>query len=410
MDKPEFDRTDDLTPERTGLTTRANFVPAAWLESGAAVVTENGTLLSANESLAGWLKTTPMEIVGQNLRDLLGRRHAEWDPGLTTLLADPSTYQRSELFRANDREGERLGVELSRHKEVRFIRIESLPPRGVCEARRKGEASVGFLPGTDVLRLDNPEQHEVLQRLSIASWRASLGTLAMVLIHDFCNLATGLVGLSQMVETSKEKDNALGSSLTSIRNAALAQSQLAHRLQRLYRGTPGERSFVDLNASVSDVVDLLQKVLPRRVRLTADLVEGQLPLYVDALELERSIIVLALNAADAMPSGGEAVFSTRRFEKPPGTSNVRGIMPPPPLCSLSVADTGSGIAPQILEHLAEPFFTDKPPGRGVGLGLYRTRLFAEAHGAALSVEPQPGSGTVFRLWFPLADLTAAGQM
>jgi CheY-like chemotaxis protein len=162
-----------------------------------------------------------------------------------------------------------------------------------------------------------------------------------------------------------------------------------------------------LNEIVSGMADVLQKVLTRRVRLQTQLEKGQLPIYVDEVELRRVIVNLALNAVDAMSNGGSLLFRTSRYEDPPAVQTVHGRFPHAPLVCLSVQDTGTGISASYLNSIFDPFFTTKPLGKGSGLGLYNTKLFAEDHGIGISVETREQSGTTFHLWFPLADLADA---
>jgi hypothetical protein len=157
------------------------------------------------------------------------------------------------------------------------------------------------------------------------------------------------------------------------------------------------------------MAEVLQKVLTRRVRVQTELEAGQLPVYADAVELRRVIVNLALNAVDAMPNGGSLVFRTARHEQPPDVRPMQGQLPPAPLISLSVKDTGAGIPNSQLGSIFDPFFTTKPLGKGSGLGLYNTRLFAEDHGIGISVETAEQAGTTFQLWFPQADFSEAQQ-
>jgi len=204
-------------------------------------------------------------------------------------------------------------------------------------------------------------------------------------------------------------DSSVRSGLGLIRETAMQASQLAHRIRRLHQGLPGEKSYQDLNESVSNLLDLLQKVLPRRVRLNAELAQGQLPLFVDAVELQQVIVNLALNAADAMPDGGQLTFRTARHDHLPPAQNLQGTRPHAPVISLSVQDTGTGIPARFLSSIFDPFFTTKPLGKGSVLGLYNARLFVEKHSAAISVETTEGIGSTFQVWFSEANFTDEEQ-
>ena len=150
---------------------------------------------------------------------------------------------------------------------------------------------------------------------------------------------------------------------------------------------------------------MLKKVLNRAVRIHPELQPGQLPVYVDAVQLRQVMVNLALNAADAMPKGGTLTFRTSLHQKTPPMRPALGEFPRMPLVCLTVQDSGTGISPDDLDSIFDPFFTTKPPGKGTGLGLYNARLFAESHGVAISVESREQAGTAFHLWFAHADFS-----
>lgn len=275
------------------------------------------------------------------------------------------------------------------------------------EHRRAIRTRSGLVLGFEGIWLDITRQTIAERRLLNMSWRENLGILTMGLAHDFCNIMTGIVGLSETFEANPTLDSSVRQGLGFIRGTAMQASQLAHRIRQLHQGLPGEKSYHDLNHSVTSLVELLQKVLPSRVRVDTDLAPGQLPLYVDAVELQQIIVNLALNAADAMPNGGQLTFRTGRHDQMLATQVLQGIRPRPPVVSLSVQDTGTGIPARFLNSIFDPFFTTKPLGKGSGLGLYNARLFVEKHGAAISVETKEGSGSAFRLWFGQANFTEA---
>jgi len=242
------------------------------------------------------------------------------------------------------------------------------------------------------------------------SWRENLGTLTMGLAHDFCNIMTGIVSLSETYEAELDVTSSLRQGLNLIRSTASQASQLAHRIRALHQGSPGEKNYHDLNEIVTSMAEVLQKVLPRRIRVQTQLEPGQLPVYLDMVELQQVIINLALNGADAMPNGGQLTFRTTRYEQLPAVANIQGQLPRLPIVALSLQDTGTGIPPSLLNSIFDPFFTTKPLGKGSGLGLYNTRLFAEKHNAAISVESAEQKGTTFQLWFAQADFTEAEQV
>lgn len=274
---------------------------------------------------------------------------------------------------------------------------------------RQAVWSNGLLLGYEGIWLDITRQTIAERRLLNMSWKENLGMLTMGLAHDFCNIMAGIVALSETFGDGSCEKESLQNGLTLIRSTAGQASELAHRIRQLHQGVPGEKNYHDLNEIVSAMVAVLQKVLPRRVRVRASLEAEQLPIYADAVELRQVIVNLALNAVDAMPNVGTLEFRTSRHEKTPDEKPVQGEMPRVPLVCLSVVDSGAGIPANYVNSIFDPFFTTKPLGKGSGLGLYNTRLFAENHGAAISVESREQVGTTFHLWFPQSDFSE-GQL
>ena len=260
------------------------------------------------------------------------------------------------------------------------------------EHRQPVRSSNGLLLGYEGIWLDITRQTIAERRLLNMSWKENLGTLTMGLAHDFCNIMTGIISLSETYEASLEENSSLRDGLNLIRSTAMQAGQLSNRLRQLHQGSPGEKNYHDLNEIVSTLADVLQKVLPRRARVQAEVGNKQLPIYADAFELRQVIVNLAMNAVDAMPNGGNLIFRTSFHEQPPDTANVQGALPKVPTVCLSVSDTGVGIPQRMLNSIFDPFFTTKPLGKGSGLGLYNTRLFAEKHGAAISVESKERDG------------------
>jgi len=303
------------------------------------------------------------------------------------------------------REAARSAADLTGTFRIRHVKTGRVSY--LWEHRQPVRSSNGLLLGYEGIWLDISRQTIAERRLLNLSWKENLGTLTMGLAHDFCNIMTGIVALSETFESELGENTSLRDSLTMIRSTAIEAGQLTQRIRQLHQGTPGEKNYHDLNEVVSGMAAVLQKVLPRRVRVKTELEKGQLPVYLDDVELRQVIVNLALNAADAMPNGGHLTFRTARHEQPLAASNVHGAMPKSPLVCLSVHDTGTGIPPSFVNSIFDPFFTTKPLGKGSGLGLYNARLFVEKSGAAISLESGEKTGTTFHLWVAQANFTEA---
>jgi len=280
----------------------------------------------------------------------------------------------------------------------------------VLEHRQAVVSATGVVICYEGFWLDVTREKIAERRLSSAAWKQTLATLTMGLAHDFSNILAGILSLSEGFIAQTDATHPFASGLNMIRQNAWQACQLVQRIMSLHRCQTGEQNYHDLNEMLTELSDLLQRVLPRRILVETELAPQQLPLYVDAVELRQVVLNLALNAAEAMPQRGKLVFQTRRCETATPPVFMQGKFPRLPCVCLSARDTGTGIAPRHLPLVFDPFFTTKPVNKGSGLGLYNARLFAEKHRGAISVTSQEGVGTEFSIWLPLADFSEAERV
>ncbi len=280
----------------------------------------------------------------------------------------------------------------------------------VMEHRQAVVSASGVVICYEGFWLDVTREKIAERRLSSAAWKETLATLTMGLAHDFSNILAGILSLSEGFIAQTDAAHPFAAGLGLIRQNAWQACQLVQRMMSLHRCQTGEQNYHDLNQTITELADLVQRVLPRRIVIETDLDPQQLPLYVDAVELRQVILNLALNAAEAMPQRGKLVFQTRLRETADPPPLSQGKFPRLPCVCLSARDTGTGIAPRHLPFVFDPFFTTKPVNKGSGLGLYNARLFAERHRGAISVTSQEGVGTEFCLWLPLADFSEAERV
>jgi signal transduction histidine kinase len=220
-----------------------------------------------------------------------------------------------------------------------------------------------------------------------------LGQLAGGVAHDFNNLLAVMLSSGQVLEEDLRAAGVwtgeVKESVETISAMGLRASDLTRRLLNFSRHSPLELKPVSLADFLSSCVKLLQRTLPANIRITRVLGAARDRVRVDPALLESAVLNLAINARDAMPGGGTLSLETATL---PGDGAVR----------LSVRDTGTGLAPEVREHLFEPFFSTKGEGQGTGLGLASVQATMQAHGGVVSVETEPGRGTVFHLDFPPA--------
>jgi signal transduction histidine kinase len=273
----------------------------------------------------------------------------------------------------------------------------------ILEQREPVISQSKLLLGYEVVWLDVTRQTVAEKRLSTAAWKETLAILTLGMAHDFRNIMAGIHSLSESYLLQMEGPHPFKEGLTLIQKNSGQANQLVQRMINLHLGQIGERSYHDLNEVVRDIIDLVAKILPRRIRVGSELMAETLPIYADLVELRQAVINLLLNAADAMPQGGHLTLKTSRHLELPKMENMKGIVPRLPCVCLTIQDTGTGIKERHLAAIFDPFFTTK--AKGSGLGLYNARVAVEKHSGAISVESKEGVGTSFHLWLPQADLS-----
>ena len=275
----------------------------------------------------------------------------------------------------------------------------------ILEYRQASVSKSGMVLGYDGVWLDITRQTIAEKRLSIAAWKETLALLTMGLAHDFNNLMSGILSLTEFMMAQLGPESPHTPTLNMVKQSSLQASQLIQRIVSLHRSKTGTHNYLDLNQVVPELVGLVCKVLPRRIKVETKLAEGQLPVYMDEVEFRQVVLNLALNAADAMPDRGVLSFLVTAHSQARDLPHAQGKFPRLPCVCLSVQDTGTGISEQHLAHIFDPFFTTKPLTKGSGLGLYNARVFVEEHGGAISVDSTEGAGATFHLWLPQADFT-----
>jgi signal transduction histidine kinase len=236
----------------------------------------------------------------------------------------------------------------------------------------------------------------------------ALGQLTGGIAHDVNNLLTVMLGSFEMLEMSAEARGEEGADDAAIAVAGLrageSASQLMHRLLAFSRRQPLSPRVVAVDALLASLEPLLRRSLAETVVLAIATPEvDDDPLWrvlVDASELENALLNLAINARDAMPSGGPLrvvaanVSVDRVYAAAAGMDRIGDFV------MLSVADTGTGMTREVIEHAFDPFFTTKGPGHGTGLGLSMVYGFARQSGGHVAIDSEPGRGTIVRLYLP----------
>jgi PAS domain S-box-containing protein len=274
--------------------------------------------------------------------------------------------------------------------------------RGVA-IRHQGEPHVLYV-GRDV-----SERKALESRLRQAQKMEALGQLTGGIAHDFNNLLTGVMGyVALAAERAGDADPKLASHLEQALASSRRARDLIQQMLTFSRGQRGTPRPVSLAAAVDSALRLLRGTLPSTLELDSGALEDTASVMVDPLQIEQVLMNLLINARDATAGIGRlevAVRPARLAAKATCAScrkRFRGAF-----VELSVADTGAGIAPEVLERMFEPFYTTKEVGRGSGMGLAMVHGIVHDHGGHIAVESRPREGSRFRVYLPCLGADAA---
>jgi PAS domain S-box-containing protein len=238
--------------------------------------------------------------------------------------------------------------------------------------------------------VDVTERRELERHYQQSQKLEAVGQLAGGIAHDFNNFLTAISGYAELLLTSKRLGDGERGDVQEIRRAADRAAALTSQLLTFSRRQSPESGTAELNDVVEGVRIMLARLLGPDIEIETELDSSTGAVPVDAIGLEQILVNLAVNARDAMPSGGSLRISTHLADG--GSSS-----------ELRVADTGTGMDDEVMTHIFEPFFTTKAPGKGTGLGLSTVYGIVDNAGGTVAITSSPGAGTTFVITLPRVD-------
>jgi PAS domain S-box-containing protein len=247
------------------------------------------------------------------------------------------------------------------------------------------------------------EREEMQARLFQAQKMESVGRLAGGVAHDFNNLLQAMSGNIQLLLMKRTGNHPDANRLKSVAGTIDRAARLVRQLLLFGRKAEIKRERVDLNREVGEAAAILERTIPKMIRIELDMDESIRPIHADPVQVEQVLLNLGGNAADAMPRGGRLLLRTRNAVIGTGAPGADRDIRPGRYVLLSVADTGTGMDPETAKHVFEPFFTTKEIGKGTGLGLASVFGIVKGHGGEISCESEPDKGTTFSVFWPAME-------
>lgn len=347
--------------------------------------------------------------ISPSIRMQLGFDEADYlgKPIYTHLVEESAEHTRRAIERTVEtyRSGKALNMGTHPHELQTWCKNGSIKHvevtiSGVYDDQGALVAFMGVMRDVSARKLAERDREKLQNAYRQAQKMEAIGTLAGGIAHDFNNLLTAVIGHADLLKLEFADRPGAQHSLDVIEMAALRAKDLTSQLLGFARKGQYQLLPVEINLVVAEVIALMDRTLDRNIVISRNDSPDNPVVMGDPGQISQIFLNLAVNARDAMPKGGKLSFDIRLEELDPEFCSAHIELTPGPYCIITVSDTGIGIAPEKLEHIFEPFFTDKPEGQGTGLGLAMVYGVTRNHSGTVTVYSEPGKGSTFRVYLP----------
>jgi len=242
-------------------------------------------------------------------------------------------------------------------------------------------------------RRETEEQIRRVQRLE------NIGMLASGIAHDFNNILSPILMGVSLLRTSMTNPFEL-KILATLESSAERGAGLVRQIMGFGRGMTGEPQIVQPRHLISEIIGVMEQTFSKSIQIQNAVAADLWPIKVNATQFHQVLLNLCVNARDAMPQGGTLRIQASNTKLDEMSAAAIPGTRPGPWLQLEISDSGTGIPPEVLERMWEPFFTTKEAGRGTGLGLATVRGIIEDHRGTLAVQTRLGHGTTFQIFLP----------
>ena len=334
----------------------------------------DGAILDANAEACVICGQSRAELLGRNMDGLITTEK------LAELLGSVPRLARGEVL----------------HAEAVIRTADGrLPPVAISCSRIEFTGSPALL----LHARDTSEQQKLQAQFHQAQKMEAIGRLAGGIAHDFNNLLTAIIGYNEMIFAGLHDADPLRHCSEEVRKAAERAARLTRQLLAVSRKQTLQPRIVDLNSCVAEIEKMLRRLIGDDIELSVIPTLKTACVKADPNQLEQVLMNLAVNARDAMPSGGQ-LFIRISSVGPAAVSEIALELPAGDYIVLRVSDTGTGMSDEVRARIFEPFFTTKEPGKGTGLGLATCYGIIKQSGGRILCDSAPNRGTTFSIYLP----------
>jgi PAS domain S-box-containing protein len=328
------------------------------------------------ERIYGWPAS---EVIARDLKDIIYKN---------------SLSQFSEAKRATLSNGEWQGELRQVTRDGREIVVES---RWTLVRDDRGEPKSVLVINTDVT-----DKRKIEAQFLRAQRMESIGTLASGIAHDFNNLLSPIMMSIQLLQ-ARIKDEDGQRLLAMLQVSAERGAGLVKQVLSFARGVEGERITLQPRHLIKEIVKILKDTLPKSIEVEFEASEDLSVVAGDATQLHQVLMNFCVNARDAMLGGGKLTIKADNVHIDDNYARMNLEAKPGRFVLITIADSGVGISPNIINRIFEPFFTTKEHGKGTGLGLSTALGIVKGHSGFINVYSEPGRGTQFKIYLPAAE-------
>ncbi len=244
---------------------------------------------------------------------------------------------------------------------------------------------------------------ELMERLQSQENLSAVGQLAAGVAHDFNNVLTGIIGYAGLIYSDTTLPERVRNQLKIILNNADRAAELVRQILDFSRKSLSEFKVIDLSKFVQDFIKFIRRTLPESISIRFENKCPNCRIKADRTKIQQVLTNLSLNAKDAMPEGGNLIFSLSEISINNNSKKLifeNTMLPEGVWIVLSISDTGTGIPKNVLPRIFEPFYSTKEVGKGTGLGLSQVYGIVKQHYGYIDVDSIYGSGSTFTIYFP----------